>query len=67
MDPQTSNTSEQQTSPRYTGLCCRQCMNPVATLRKTANDSLVADCPACGYLWILPAPVRIGFEAVGSK
>jgi hypothetical protein len=67
MSPQTSNASEHQPTPRYTGVCCRRCLEPVATLRGTGRDALVASCPACGYIRILAAPVRIGFDAVGSE
>ena len=58
---QTPDVSDDQPAPRHTGLCCRQCMKPVATLRGTGRSSLVASCPSCGFIWIIGAPVAIEF------
>ena len=45
-------------TPRYTGLVCRRCLQPVAIL-SVHGERVAGNCPACTYTWIAAPPVEL--------
>jgi DNA-directed RNA polymerase subunit RPC12/RpoP len=38
----------EQQAPRYTGVVCRRCIQPIATVEEREGTAAVV-CPACGH------------------